>query len=209
MPSYVLAAQWLLDRGFAVVLPLRPGHGETAGPYFEDQGRCDDPDYLQAGLRTAESIAAAIDYLSAQPFVRKSGVLVLGQSAGGWGGIALASRNPAAVRAVIAFAGGRGGHADDVPNNNCASERLVDAAGVFGQTARIPTLWLYAENDSYFAPALSRRMYAAFGGARDMGGRVEYHLLPAFGPEGHMLLDSDAAFGLWEPVVERFLAAHP
>lgn len=206
LPEYPLLSQWLLARGFVVALPLRPGHGVTGGPYFEDPGRCDNANYVKAGLAVADSIQAAIDDLTARPFVRKSGVLVLGQSAGGWGALALASRNPAQVRAVINFAGGQGGHKDGQANHNCVPDRLVQAAGLFGHTARLPTLWLYAKNDSYFAPTLSKEMYRAFVRA---GGRAEYHLLPAFGQDGHPLLKSRAAAQVWEPILAQFLAAHP
>lgn len=201
--DYRIVAQWFLGRGFVVVLPVRPGHGATGGPYFEDQGRCESPDYQKAGLATADSIQAAIDYMTAQPFVQKSDVVVIGQSAGGWGALALASRNPKGVSAIINFAGGRGGRADDQPDHNCAPERLVAAATEFGRTARIPTLWLYSENDSYFAPALSKRMYDAFRSGRS---DAEYHLLPPVGADGHLLIDSDASVALWAPLVEQFLA---
>jgi dienelactone hydrolase len=203
MPEYPIASQWFLDRGYAVVLPQRPGHGATGGPYFEDQGLCESPDYRQAGLRTADSIEAAIDYMTAQPFVRRSGVVVVGQSAGGWGALALASRNPRTVTAVVNFAGGRGGRSDNKPDNNCAPGRLVAAAGDFGRTARIPTLWIYSENDIYFAPALSKRLGEAF---RDAGGNVEYHLLPPLGADGHLLINSAAAAALWVPIIAQFLA---
>jgi hypothetical protein len=43
-------------------------------------------------------------------------------------------------------------------------------------------LWIYAENDSYFGPELTKRMHNAFTAA---GGDAEYHLLPAFGNDGH------------------------
>lgn len=204
-PLYPLISRWLLARGYVVALPLRPGHGATGGPYFEDEGRCDNPDYLKSGLATADSIQAAIDALTAKSFVRKSGVVVLGQSAGAWGALALASRNPPQVSAVVAFAGGRGGHADGRPNHNCAPARLVKAAGAYGRTARIPTLWLYAENDSYFAPRLSKRMAAAF---TDAGGRADYRLLPAIGRDGHPLMQSRAASKLWAPIVATFLSQH-
>jgi len=201
--EYPILSQWLLARGYAVVLPLRPGHGETGGPYFEDQGRCDRPDYRQAGVRTADSIEATITYMTAQPFVRDSGVVVAGHSAGGWGALALASRNPEAIQAVINLAGGRGGRSDNKPSNNCSPDRLIATVAEFGRSARIPTLWLYSENDSYFPPALSRAMYDAF---RSAGGRAEYHLLPAFGTEGHRLIDMDDAASLWAPIMETFLA---
>jgi dienelactone hydrolase len=200
---YGHVSRWFLDRGYLVVLPIRGGHGATGGPYFEDQGRCESPDYEKAGAATADAIQAAIDYLTAQPFVRKSDVIVVGQSAGGWGALALASRNPPMVRAVINFAGGRGGRADGRPDNNCASDRLVAAAEAFGRSARIPTLWLYSENDSYFAPVLSGGMAEAF---RTAGGRADYHLLPPILAEGHTFIEDAQAVGLWGPLLEKFLA---
>lgn len=52
---------------------------------------------------------------------------------------------------------------------------------------------------------LSSYMYQMFGRS---GGRGEYHLLPPFGPEGHLLADSRDAFALWVPIVTKFLAEH-
>ena len=206
LSAYHKLAYWFLARGYAVALPIRPGHGATGGPYFEDQGRCENVDYRKSGLATAKSIEAAVDYLTVQPFIRKSGVLIVGESAGGWGALALASRNPPKVKAVINFAGGRGGRVDGRPDNNCAPDRLVAAAGGFGHTARVPALWLYAQNDSYFAPALSKRMVAAYRGA---GGTAEYRLLPPVGVDGHGLINSDGAIALWAPIVDRFLRSAP
>ncbi len=201
---YEHVSRWFLERGYAVVLPIRGGHGATGGPYFEDQGRCEDPNFQKAGEAAADSIQAAIDHLIAQPFVRKSGVIVVGQSAGGWGALALASRNPPMVRAVVNFSGGRGGRADGRPDSNCAPDRLVATAGEFGRSARIPTLWLYAENDSFFGPALSKRMAEAFQGT---GGRADYHLLPPLGPDGHTFIENADAVGVWVPLVDGFLTA--
>jgi dienelactone hydrolase len=204
MPNYPIIQKWFLDRNYVVVLPQRPGHGETGGPYFEDQGFCEEADFQQSGLRTADSIEATIGYMTTQPFVRRRDVIVVGQSAGGWGAIALASRNPSGVKAMINFSGGRGGRAENIPNNNCSPDRLVAAAAAFGASARTPTLWFYSENDDYFGPALSGRMYQAF---RSAGGNVEFHLLPPFAEHAHLLINSEAAFSLWAPLLEKFLAA--
>jgi dienelactone hydrolase len=203
MREYAIASQWFLERGYVVVLPLRPGHGETGGPYFEDQGRCDSPDYHQAGLRTADSIEAAVDYFTTQPFVLKSGVVVVGQSAGGWGALAIANRNPGKIRAVVNFSGGRGGHAGGRAGSNCSPDRLVAVAREFGESARVPTLWLYSENDSYFPTALSKRMAEAFQAG---GGRTDYHLLRTTLVEGHAFIEDAAAAPLWSPLLAKFLA---
>ncbi len=199
MPAYDNLTNWFLARGYAVVLPQRPGHGETGGPYLEDEGFCIAPNYRRAGNATADSIAAAIAFMTRQPFVRPSGAVVVGHSAGGWGALALAARNPPSVAAVINLSGGRGGRDGDRPLHNCAPRRLVAAAGDYGRTARVPTLWLYAANDTYFPPALSQRMAAAFKGA---GGNVEYHLLPPVGSEGHFLAQGSTA---WAPYLAAFL----
>ncbi|HEV3183265.1 MAG TPA: CocE/NonD family hydrolase [Xanthobacteraceae bacterium] len=201
-PTYPISAHWFLKRGYAVVVPQRPGHGGTGGPYLESQGSCEDADYLGAGLGAAASIQAAIDYMTREPFVRRDDIVAIGQSAGGWGALALASRNPPGLKAAINVAGGRGGHSDGKPDANCAPDRLVAAAGRFGSTARVPTLWLYSRNDSYFAPALAQRMALAFGAA---GGRAEFRLLPALPGDGHDLLESRDGAALWEPAVAEFL----
>ena len=139
-----------MAHGYAVAVPQRPGHGKTGGTYYEDQGGCANADFRKAGLNTAASIAAAIGFMIRQPFIRKNGAVAIGQSAGGWGVLALASQNYPPLKAVVAFAPGRGGRIDGVTGRNCAPDRLVAAARQFGEKTRIPSLWIYAENDSYF-----------------------------------------------------------
>lgn len=205
LPAFEPMATWFRERGYVVVVPERPGHGQTGGTYLEDQEGCENANYLGAGMGTAASIATTIDYMTAQAFVRRTGAVVVGQSAGGFGALALASRYPSMVRAVINFAGGRGGHADGEPGRVCAADRLVAAVGQFGRTSHAPTLWLYAQNDSYFPPALAVRMADAY---RSAGGEVELHLLPPFGQDGHVLMESGDAVGIWGPLVAAFLSRH-
>jgi dienelactone hydrolase len=199
-PSYDEPVQWFLRRGYAVALPLRPGHGETGGPYFESNGPCDSADFRKAGLATADSIIAAIGNLTARPFVKKTGVIVVGHSAGGWGALALASRNVREVSAVIAFAAGRGGRVNGRPNNNCSPDRLVAAAHAFGEKARIPVLSISAQNDTYIPAALAQKAAVAY---RMAGGRIDYRALPDFSREGHTLFEQGV--DVWGPVVEQFL----
>ena len=40
----------------------------------------------------------------------------------------------------------------NMPNLICRPEELIRAAGMFGATATTPMLWIYAANDSFFAP---------------------------------------------------------
>jgi dienelactone hydrolase len=201
-PVFEALSSWLLTRGYLVVLPQRPGHGKTGGSYIETAGDCADARYEAAGIATAKSIEAAVEYMLHQSYVRKTPALLLGHSAGGWGALALASMRPDLVRGVVNFSGGRGGRSYDVAYRNCAPERLVAAAREFGRTARAPSLWIYSANDSYFPPDLSRRMADAFGAA---GAFVDYQLLPPMPEEGHLLVYSPRSIGYWAPALERFL----
>jgi dienelactone hydrolase len=204
IPEYLALTEWLVAHGYAVAVPQRPGHGKTGGTYFEDQGGCAKADFRKAGLNTAGSIAAAIDYLNYQPFIRKKNVIAIGQSAGAWGALALASQHYPPLKAVIAFAPGRGGRIEGEAGHNCAPDRLIAAARQFGERTQVPSLWLYAENDSYFRPELSKRLADAY---RLAGGRAEYRLLPPVGKDGHNLIHEREGVPLWAPLLERFLRA--
>ena len=188
-PEYRALAAWLVARGFAVLVPERPGHGATGGRYLEDQGGCDEADYAKSGRATAEVIAAATGFVREQPFIRSDGMVVIGHSAGGWGALALADQDPKDIAAIIVFAPGRGGHANDFPNRVCAPHTLMAAAAEFGKAARVPVTWLVAANDSYFSPALSRQLADAF---RTAGGKVDFRVLGAYGSEGHWLPETEA-----------------
>jgi dienelactone hydrolase len=201
-PEYRALAAFLVVRGFAVLVPERPGHGATGGRYLEDQGGCDEADYSHAGHATAGEIALPLEFLRAQPFIRKDGAVIVGHSAGGWGALALAGENPKTVSGIIAFAPGRGGHANDSPNQVCAPQTLLSAAAEFGHGARVLVTWLVAANDSYFSPDLSRQLADAFRGG---GGKVEFRVLAPSGSEGHWLADTEAVIKIAGPELDRAL----
>jgi dienelactone hydrolase len=201
IPVFPPVSNWLLGRGYAVALPLRRGYGQTGGLWFENYGSCANPDYYRAGLASADDIAAVMTSFRARSDIERDRTLLVGWSAGGWGSIATISRSPIGVVAVLNFAGGRGGNP---AVGNCAPERLIAAAGRYGATARIPSAWVYAANDRFFDAALSRKMFDAYVGA---GGRAEYVALAAFGSDGHRVFPAADGRALWQPPVEKFLAA--
>jgi pimeloyl-ACP methyl ester carboxylesterase len=205
------AAFWFARRGYLVVAPAGPGYGAAGldiperglyGSFFSKIGKCTNPNFRDAGLAIAKYDVSTISYLADQKIILADRTIIVGQSAGGWGSIALASRNPPGVKAVVVFAAGRGGRVDGKPNNNCAPDKLVAATAEFGRTARVPMLWIYTRNDSYFGPDLSTRMHEAFVHA---GGNAEYHLLDSFGNEGHILIDAPEGVRIWSPLVNQFL----
>jgi pimeloyl-ACP methyl ester carboxylesterase len=189
-----------------VLVPERPGHGATGGKYLEDQGGCDEADYAASGRTTADVIAASVGLVRKQPFIRPDGMVVIGHSAGAWGALALASEDPKYISAVIAFAPGRGGHANDLPNRVCAPHTLIAAAAEFGKAARVKVTWMVAANDSYFSPSFSRQLADSF---RGVGGKVEFRVLPASGSEGHWLVETEGGVKLAGPELERALKLRP
>jgi len=199
-PHYTAVSSFFVSRGYVVVLPLRRGYGATGSYWAEEYGRCNNPDYFDAGLQTAADIRAAIDYMRGQSFVAPNRTVVVGQSAGGWGTLALSSLNPPGVAAMIDFAGGRGGHQPGV--GNCEPSALVKAAGKYGATARVPLLWINSANDTFFEPKLVNRMVEAYTRA---GGQAVHRPVAAFGKEGHNLASSDSGAPIWRPLVEEFL----
>jgi dienelactone hydrolase len=204
-PRFAALSSWFLARGYVVALPLRRGYGESGGTWAEAYGRCDTPDYYNAGLQSAADVRATIAFMRLQPYVAPDRTIVVGQSAGGWATVALSSFNPPGVPGMVNFAGGRGGH-QKLPGGvigNCAPEALVQAAAKYGATARVPLLWIYAENDSFFEPALVKRMVAAYDAA---GGKATFRPVGAFGRDGHALAGSADGTAVWAPLVQSFLA---
>ena len=177
-PDYRVLAAFLVPRGFAVLVPERLGHAPTGGAYLEDQGGCDEADYARSGRATADQIRLALEFMRSQLFIRPDAAVVIGHSAGGWGALALAGKDPKAISAIIAFAPGRGGHANDFENRICAPHTLIAAATTFGKEARVPVTWLVAANDTYFSPEFSRKLAEAF---RAGGGKVNFRALGVSG----------------------------
>jgi dienelactone hydrolase len=188
-------------RGFAALVVMRRGYGTSAGDYAEDSGPCARRNYLRAARASATDLRAAIDAMKGRLDVTTQGMIAVGVSAGGFASVALTSDPPIGLAAAISFAGGRGSRAD---NEVCDEDALARAFAVLGQTSRKPMLWVYAQNDKFFGPALAHRLHAEFGAA---GGRAEFVDAPAFGVDGHRLF-SAAGASIWTPMVDRFLLEH-
>jgi dienelactone hydrolase len=190
-------AEPFVAMGFAVLVPTRRGYGDSGGRWSEGYGSCAHPHYYAAGLESALDLRAAVDAVRREPWADAHRVLLVGQSAGGFGSVAASSRPFDGLAGVVNFAGGRGSVASD---RVCAESRLVDAMARYGSAARVPELWIYSANDRFFAPALARRMHAAFVAA---GGHAEYVEAPSSGIDGHGYFMR--AVDDWTPRVAAFV----
>jgi dienelactone hydrolase len=197
------AVQWFVQRNYAVVAVLRLGYGATGGPWTEGYAGCENADYYKAGLETGRQIGAMVDFATALPNVTPNNVIVVGQSAGGWGTIAYSGMPHPKVFAFINMAGGRGGHHHDRPNSNCKSDRLVAAAGEYGKTSRTPMLWVYTGNDTFFGPPIAEAMFQTFQAA---GGQAQLIRPDEFGRDGHQLFFGRGGSAIWGPIVDVYLS---
>lgn len=196
--NFNTAAIALAQRGYATLSIMRRGFGLSGGGYSE---RLPAPcDYLPAVRVAADDIVAAIAAIRREPWVDPEHILLLGHSTGGLAMLAVAERNPAGVLGILNFDGGY--HSMAKPGEACGPDRLVDTAAALGRSARLPALWLYAENDKSYGPDLARQMFAAYTAA---GAPARLQILPPFGSDGHDLV-TRAADTAWLPAVAPFLA---
>jgi dienelactone hydrolase len=188
-------ARFLVERGFAVLAPMRRGRGASEGTPAEHEGTC-DAEVLNRGIaRAIEDVDAAMAYLRTQPWADGERVLVAGQSRGGLLSVAYAAARPGTVRGVIDWAGGW--TTDRCDEGGRGFNEAAFASG--GDRIRAPTLWLYAEGDRLYAAPWIRRYHEAFAQA---GGVATFHLFPAFDGDGHRLVDRPET---WTPAVDEFL----
>ena len=188
-------APFFVERGFAVLAPMRRGRGASDGTHGEYEGTC-DPDVLGRGLaRALEDVDAAMAYLRTEPWADPTRVLIAGQSRGGLLAVAYAGERPGAVRGVINFAGGWTSQGCDERGRGFNQATFAAAGG----RARVPMLWLYAEQDRFYSAPWIRRYHDGFAQA---GGTGALQVFPAFGGDGHRLVDR---VEIWSAPAAEFL----
>ena len=180
-------------RGYAVMVPMRTGFSRSGGDYA-DYG-CD---MAGNGYLQAMDLRAAIRYARSQSWVDGSRIIVAGQSYGGLATLAAGAGALPGVRGLLNFAGGL--RADD---GSCQWKAALTAAFAdYGSRSRLPSLWFYGANDSYFNHALAARLYHAYVTA---GGNAQLVAYDAFKSDAHAMVGSRDGFAVWWPQTERFL----
>lgn len=194
-------ARDLAHRGWLVVVFMRRGFGNSDGPFAEGFV-CATPDFRQALATAAEDVAAVHKVIAARSDADSTRVLGVGSSAGSGAMLAWAATRPEGLVGVVNIAGGTGAL---LPERHCDENQLVATIGAFGVQARVPTLWLYAQNDSFFPPALVRRMHAAY---EKSGGVADLVTFGPVGKDGHFISSLYEGRVLWLPELDRFLRTH-
>lgn len=186
-------AHAFVARGYAVMVPMRQGFANSTGRY-RDHG-CD---MTANGYTQAEDIRDTLEYARAQKWIDADHIVVAGQSYGGLATIALGTQELPGVRGLINFAGGL---RDD--SNGCGwRSALVSAFAEYGAQNKLPSLWMYGQNDSLFGPELVARMHDAFEQAGGKAKLVEY---AAFKRDSHGMLASRDGGKVWLADTMEFL----
>jgi hypothetical protein len=140
--------------------------------------------------------------IAARPDADASRVIAVGQSLGGGTVLAFAARRPAGLIGVVNVSGGVW-RSDG--NGVCDFEALTSAMATFGARTHVPTLWLYAENDSLFPPAVVTRMHTAY---TEAGGVAKLWMFPPILHDGHNLFADFGGRVKWLRALDRFLQAN-
>ncbi len=202
----------MMQEGYAVLLPMRRGYGNSGGEFRGGSGRCGSLAPLNNARFTAEDIEACRAWALANlPGLDARRVLLAGQSAGGYGSLYAASQVMSPVAGVINFAGGlRAGStltsAGTMQFCDGWQDVVTESFAAMGRgpaAAQLPTLWLYAANDNFFGFGLSRRFVEAY---RQGGGQARYLELPIIGRDGHGFLQEPGSISHWGAPVRAFLA---
>ena len=188
----VIAARYFLQRGYVVLVPMRQGFSKSSGSYIN--GGCN----VESNGRTqAEDVKTVLDYALAQPYADKSRILIMGQSHGGWTTLAFGALDYPGVKGLVNFAGG-------LRQETCAGWEAGLARGAAGYAAetRVPSLWFYGDNDSYFKPTTWQEMAARYNAG---GGKARVVAFGTFGSDSHSMFGATKGQTIWQPEVARFL----
>jgi dienelactone hydrolase len=197
--DYTRQARDLARRGWLAVVVMRRGFGGSDGP-LPVVTNCASTSLIERFAADADDLEGALEAIGKRPDADPSRMIAIGVSAGGAAVTALSARNPKGLAGVINVSGG-------LRFLNCPKEdALVAAFKAYGEKSRVPSLWIYARNDSFFGPALVERMQAAF---LDGGGDVKLVMLePDERADGHFIFGLAAGRFKWLPQMDAFLRFH-
>ena len=189
-------AREFLQLGMAVLMPARRGVGMSGGN-IRSGFSTNDADATYKARIQSEDILPALAWLKSRPELDANRLVLSGQSAGGYCTMYLASQNVAGLIGAIDFSGGR----NDIKDGNAGylNPMMVNGFAEFGKTTRVPTLWVFAENDSRYTANTIRASHEAFQAA---GGKARLLLSPPIEGDGHHIYHKPA---LWRAAVKSYL----
>ena len=196
-------AKFFTDRGWMVAFPQRRGRGRGQSDGLYDEGfnanrsfySCERDVTLAGAERALADMDAAVDWLRNRPDVDTTRMLNAGASRGGILSLVQLARRAEVYLGAVNFVGGWLGE-------GCGDYLEVNRT-LFIEGAVFPddTLWLYANNDSFYSVAHSQANFDAFTKAGGLGTFNVYTRAAEL--NGHFLTNDPP---LWGAEVEAYLA---
>ncbi len=194
-PRYrpIPAVRELLQRGYAVVAPMRHGFSRSEG--VAARNNCDAE---SNGNNHAVDVAGVVEWIKNQPWADTTRMLMLGQSVGGLTTLAYIQNPDPGFKVFVNFAGG-------IKLTQCAWESsLKNTYGSFGAKTKVESLWFYGENESFFPPSVINPAHKAYV---DAGGKAELIAFGVFESDAHAMFGSYAGLPIWWNRVEARMTA--
>ena len=189
---YAVVARTLVNRGYMMVVPMRQGFSKSTGSYMDIGCNVESNGRVQA-----EDVAAVLDHVATLPEADTSRTIVMGQSHGGLTTLAFGTLVRPGVRGLVNFAGG-------LRNTNCVAWEggLERAFAAYAKETRIPSLWFYGDNDSYWSRPVWEAMHRAYVGA---GGDATMVAYGTFAPgDAHGMFGRRDGLPIWVAEFDRF-----
>lgn len=185
--DYPQLSMALAEHGYLVMMLVRRGYGNSQGP---------DSEFLytaeESGLAGAKDVKAGVDYMLTQADVDGDHIVIIGQSQGGWVALAASTVSMKGVLGAINISGAinfKQGQGQDIRSSEVES-LLNDSASIYGQSAKVPTLWIYAENDNHL-PASVNEWFKSYTSS---GGRGRITIKPSYKDNGHAFINEPALY---------------
>ena len=185
--AYGPAARDFALRGYLAVVVMRRGFGRSDGP-SPVAVSCGEKTFGERFEADADDMEAALAVVSQRPDADPDNVVAIGVSAGGAAIVTLAARNPKGLRAVVNVSGGL--RIEGCAKDNLLVSPITDAGG----RAKAKSVWIYAENDSFFPPAIVDKMHEGY---LEKGGDVRRVRVPAMGTDGHSMFGTLNGRRIW------------
>jgi dienelactone hydrolase len=199
-------ARYFAGKGYVVFVPTRPGYGVTKGPDIEDDGstKAGCEVIANSAKVVAEVNRAAISYAAGLPYVDAGKGLIVGQSAGGFAAIYMSTLHLQGIKGIVNFSGGRGGNPTSRPGNPVSPYEVERCYSKFGSESKLPTLWVYSENDKYFGIDAPKQWFTAFRKAKSSSVETDaFFQMPPYKEDGHMIY---RCIECWKSEFEKFEA---
>ncbi len=182
-------------RGYLAVIVMRRGFGSSDSG-SQVRSSCNSKSLVSGIESYADDLDAALDEIAKRDDADANRIIAIGVSVGGAAVTALSARNTRGLVGTINVSGGLRFQA--CPKD----DSLVEAFKEFGKNSKIPNLWIYARNDSFFGPELVERMQSGF---LDGGADMKLVMLEPTREDGHFIFARAEGRIQWLPHMDAFL----